>query len=87
MEKRRVKRVEIERRQCGIKIVKMEVEISYMKDDIKEIKEGLNEMRNDIKKLISKNSRLEGKTTIFGSISSMITRFVTIILPYLLRWK
>lgn len=87
MKKRRECKMEIERRRCGIKIVEMEKDIGYVKEDVREIKDGLNEMRHDIKKLISNNSKLEGKASMFGAISGMITGFITIVLSYLLKGK
>lgn len=87
MKKRRVEKMETERRQCGIKIVEMEIDINYMKGDVREIKDDLKEIRDDIKKLISNNSRLEGKASMFGAISGMITGFITIVLSYLLKGK
>lgn len=87
MKKWRDCNMDIERRQCGIKIVEIEKDINYIIEDIKEIKESIKELRDDFKKVISVISELKGKASMFGAIGGVIAGFLTAILAYFLKGK
>jgi len=79
--------MEIERRQCGIKIAEMEIEINYMKDHIKEIKDDIKVIKDDIKGLIPAISEFKGKASMFGVIGGIIAGFLTAVMAYFIRTK